>query len=141
MDSTLIIDYLSSLPAAARPLLPPDADARFDALRLIGLVLAACEKTVQIVYEQNLRPVEKQHQPWLDRVQEQLLTAWGLLEQEAVLSKPELPFGLAQVTIAVGWQFSRMMLPEIISEQALPRLTSFSANASLLPEFIDTPAL
>ncbi|WP_411728455.1 hypothetical protein [Methyloglobulus sp.] len=36
-------------------------------LALIGIALAACEKSVQkIIYERNLRPKEKQHQPWID---------------------------------------------------------------------------
>ena len=52
---------------------PGDQDDRRHALRTIGLALAACEKSVQIVYERNLRPVEKMHQPWVSRVTGQLL--------------------------------------------------------------------
>ena len=76
MDSTLILDYAESLAAArgttGRSLLPKDPAERLRVLRLTGLALAACEKSVQIIYEHNLRPAEKQHAPWLARVHGQL---------------------------------------------------------------------
>jgi hypothetical protein len=49
-------------------------------LQILGLALAACEKSVQIVYEHNLRPAEKQHAPWIERVTGQLLAAYTLLD-------------------------------------------------------------
>lgn len=57
MDSTLILDYAEAL--AGRSLMPAALPARRQALRVVGLALAACEKAVQIVYECNLRPAEK----------------------------------------------------------------------------------
>ena len=70
MDSTLIIDYAEH--ASGRTLMPDSLEQRRQATAVIGLALAACEKTVQIVYERNLRPTEKQHEPWVTRVQSQL---------------------------------------------------------------------
>ena len=67
MDSTLILQYAQSL-SPGRPLLPPSDPALKRALRLVGLALAATDKSVQAVYEQQLRPDDKQHAPWLDRV-------------------------------------------------------------------------
>ena len=79
MDSTLILQYLSLLrPDASVPALAGNVRA----LRLTGLALAACEKAVQIVYERKLRPLDKQHAPWLERVSMQLHAAWRALEQE-----------------------------------------------------------
>src|SRR4051794_13622682 len=54
MDSTLIIDHAQAV--VGRSLFPADPAGRLRDLRLTGLSLAACEKTVQIVYERNLRP-------------------------------------------------------------------------------------
>src|SRR5882762_7852903 len=51
MDSTLILDYAERLAAPQRSLMPAAVAERRHALRLIGLALAACEKSVQIVYE------------------------------------------------------------------------------------------
>ena len=84
MDSTLIIDYAESLAAPRKSLMPSDLAQRQHALRVIGLALAACEKAVQIIYERTLRPVEKQHQPWVARVTGQLLAACEALESELV---------------------------------------------------------
>jgi glutathione S-transferase len=63
MDSGLILEYAERLAGPSRSLMPSDPGEHVRALRAIGLALAACEKTVQIVYERNLRPSEKQHQP------------------------------------------------------------------------------
>jgi hypothetical protein len=108
---------------------------------VLGLALAACEKTVQIVYERNLRPPEKQHQPWLDRVQGQLLAAYGELENAIPvragwfggdkLNQPD-------ITVAVGWRFTQHTVPEIVKAQAFPRLSEFSARAEILPAFVET---
>ena len=81
MDSTLIIDYAEAL-AAPRSLMPHTLAGRQRALALTGLALAACEKSVQIIYERNLRPADKQHAPWVDRVRGQLSAALSALEAE-----------------------------------------------------------
>lgn len=75
MDSSLILDYLESLAGPQRSLMPLALPARLHELRLIGLALAAGEKSVQIVYERKLRPAEKQHGPWLERIGGQLQAA------------------------------------------------------------------
>ncbi len=59
MDSTLILQYADSLADGKRRLMPTARGEMQHELRLIGLALAACEKSVQIVYERNLRPPEK----------------------------------------------------------------------------------
>src|SRR5580692_6810192 len=81
MDSTLMLEYLEPLAPPARRLMPQAPADRARALRVIGLALAACEKSVQIVYE-NLRPADKRDPAWLDRVHRQLLAAYRLLESE-----------------------------------------------------------
>ena len=85
MDSSLILEYAAGIAPSGRALLPNQGAARLNALQLNGLALVACEKTVQIVYEQQLRPQEKQHQPWLDRVQGQLQAAYAELGLAAKL--------------------------------------------------------
>lgn len=80
MDSTLILQWAE--PLASRSLTPVSAPERLRDLRWTGLALAACEKTVQIVYEYQLRPEERRHQPWLDRVARQLDAAYAALEAD-----------------------------------------------------------
>ncbi len=142
MDSTLIIDYLAHLTPAGASLLPEAPAARLRAYRLTGLALAAAEKSVQIVYEHK-RPDDKQHAPWLARVSEQLLAACGALEADlaaAPLPAPGQPFGNAEVTIAVAWNFIQMMMPTLVVADHFPQLKAFSALAERRAEFISTPA-
>lgn len=143
MDSTLILDYVQSLAASGRQLVPVDAGAKLLDLRLTGLALAACEKSVQIVYERQLRPADKQHQPWLDRVCGQLLAACAGLEAE-MLRHPRVvdSASITQggVTAAVAWQFTHMLLPGQIDISTCPALDAFAARAEQLPEFLAAPA-
>jgi glutathione S-transferase len=138
MDSTLIIDYAESV--AKRSLIPADLHKRQHALRLIGLALAGCEKAVQSVYEINLRPREKHHEPWLGRVRGQLLAAISSLEREAVTQPlPSADTSQAGISIGVMWRFVQMMLPEIVSAAEFPLLRKFSAAAEELPAFLAFP--
>jgi len=144
MDSTLILDYLERLAANDRRLNPAEANEYARAQRIVGLALAACEKTVQIVYERNLRPVEKQHQPWIDRVRSQLLSAYRLLEAEiGTDASGAWLFGSrplqADITAAVAWRFTQSVLGDVVTEAAHPVLSTFSKRAEDLPEFVSSP--
>jgi len=132
IDSTLMLEYGDAL--TGRSLLPAAPAARARALRAIGPALAACEKTAQIVYEHSLRPAEKVHQPWLDRVQEQLLAALTLLEAEVDAFDVDA-LDQAAVTAAVTWSFVRLMVPQIVAGDAFPRLAAWTARAEALPVF------
>ena len=144
MDSTLILEYAEALAGPGRSLMPASLPERQHALRFIGLALAACEKTVQIVYERNLRPAEKQHAPWLDRVRGQLLAAYAALELEVHRKPPgagSKTITQAGITSAVAWQFTQMMLPEIVIAPDHPALRAFSAQAEQLAEFLAAPPI
>jgi glutathione S-transferase len=140
MDSTLIIDHAEHI--AGQSLMPSEPGERVHALRAVGLALAACEKSVQIVYERTLRPAEKQHEPWVARVQMQLLAAVAALEE--ALKNNRSSFGKpvinqAGITTAVAWRFMQMVVPGIVAANDYPMLTSYSAEAERLPEFKATP--
>jgi len=131
MDSTLILLYAEGL--AGRRLQPGDARS----LRLTGLALAACEKSVQIVYEHNVRPAEKLHEPWLERVTGQMRTAYGLLEAELAGRPPQLDD--AGLTAAVVWFFSQQMHPELLPAGEYPTLAALSAWAEQQPALRAAP--
>jgi glutathione S-transferase len=141
LDSSLILDYAQAL-ARPRSLTPHDLPALQRELRLTGLALAACEKAVQIVYERGLRPAEKLHQPWVDRVTGQLLAAFGALEaewQRQPLSATTEGLTQAGVSTAVAWEFTQQTLPGMVPEVAHPALVAFSATAEALPAFRAAP--
>lgn len=141
MDSTLMLQYAEAL-AAPRSLMPGGVADLERALRRIGLALAACEKSVQIVYERGLRPTEKQHEPWVGRVTGQLRAALDGLEQEyagrdvavrsTTIQQPEL-------STAVTWHFVQQMIPEVVEATRYPVLSALSAAAEALPEFRAAP--
>ena len=142
MDSTLILDYAEHLAGPDKSLMPQALDQRLRALRIIGLALAACEKSVQIVYERELRPAEKQHQPWLSRVSGQLLAAYTALETELVrepLAPERDSIDQAGISTAVAWYFTQAMLPDLLDASAFPALQRLSAAAEALPAFAAAP--
>ena len=139
MDSTLILQYLSLLRPATSI---PDLANSVHALRLTGLALAAYEKAVQIVYERKLRPLDKQHAPWLERVSMQLHAAWNLLEQECAhlpLPGETGTIDQAGVTIAVGWSFAQLETPDIVKPADYPAIHAYTRSTETLPAFLATP--
>ncbi|MGC6370867.1 glutathione S-transferase [Pseudomonas sp. K2I15] len=139
MDSGLILDYLEALAPVGNKLLPQQAAALARDLQVIGLALAACEKTVQIVYEHHLRPAEKLHQPWIDRVTGQLLAAYALLETLVAGRDSEAPLNQASVTVAVAWSFSQLKLRDVVKADAFPHLQRHTALAEQHPAFRKYP--
>lgn len=143
MDSSLILDYLASQ-APSRSLWPQEPAARLRATRLVGLALACNEKAVQVVYEHKLRPAEKLHEPWLQRVQLQLFAALGELEQELAgqpLSSEQDALGQAEVSVAVTWSFTQLMqpLPLLVQAEDFPHLAAYAEMLERLPVFRGTP--
>ncbi|MFG0409624.1 glutathione S-transferase [Pseudomonas sp. NY5710] len=129
MDSTLIIDYFESLSTPQSKLLPSQPQALASALSRVGLALAACEKTVQIVYEHKLRPAEKVHQPWVERVTRQLLAACTELDKQwAAQASHGLRPDQAGVTSAVAWSFMQSMLPDVVKASDFPALNAHAAR-------------
>ncbi|WPC07068.1 glutathione S-transferase [Pseudomonas benzenivorans] len=142
MDSTLILDYAESLADGGNSLMPSAPDKRLETLRVMGLALAACEKSVQVVYERNLRPADKQHAPWIDRITDQLLWAYATLETELKRTPLEVErhnINQAGVTAAVAWFFTQAMLPELVRASDFPTLQQLSNAAETLEAFAAAP--
>lgn len=142
MDSTLILEYAEALAKGRKSLLPATMPELRRTLRLTGLALAACEKAIQIVYEHKLRPADKVHAPWMERVTGQLLAAWGELEAEIrrqplVITSANID--QAGLTMAIAWHFTQAMLPGVVPAAAFPLLQAMSAQAEMLPEFAAAP--
>jgi len=142
MESSLILEYLAALAGTRKRLMPEGLAERQHALRLIGLALAACEKSVQIVYERELRPAEKLHQPWISRVSGQVLAAYDALEAEIArqpLAATNQSIDQAGVTTAVAWHFTQQLVPDVVDPARFPLLQAYSAIAETLPCFVAAP--
>lgn len=142
MDSAMILEYLMSLGASGRRLVPASAADLRRCLWITGLALAACEKNNQIVYERMQRPHEKQHEPWVARVSGQLLAAYGEIGRELALrplADTSADIDLAGITTAVAWRFTQAMLAEVVPAVQFPLLSSYSDRVERLPEFQAAP--
>ena len=78
-DSRVILEYLDHLAGGGR-ILPREARARFDALRLQALCDGAMDASVLIVYESRYRPAELHVQSWLDRQAGKIARAMAVME-------------------------------------------------------------
>lgn len=130
IDSNLILQYAESI--ATESGFSDDLTTRQKEMHIIGIASIANEKTVQTVYEHELRPTEKRHQPWLDRVKNQLDSAFQLLEN-AASENPALfdkeKFNHAAIATAVAWFFTQHMRPGLIDESQYPTLKNWSDAA------------
>lgn len=142
MDSTLILDYIESIAPTSKRLMPAEVEARKQALRLIGLAMAACEKCVQIVYEKEQRPADKRHMPWMERVTAQANAAFGELERAVAGADPWLQgdgLSAADVAVACAWRFGQYYDSVEVPAASYPTLVAYSQRAEALPEFASTP--
>lgn len=138
MESTVILDFLDTLVQESARLMPDGAMAA----RQVGVALTAMEKSVQVYYELTLRPEDKRHLPWLERVNDQMRVAFDLLEGmvgdgQCWLhgASPRQP----DICIAIAWRFAQFVLPDRVPASRYPGLVAFSARAESLPAFIETP--
>ena len=139
MDSSLILDYAETL-AHPRSLMPKTINERQQVLRIIGLAMAANEKSVQLYYESQ-RPADKQYDHWQQRVYGQLTAAYDQLEQILATTPLAVDRTITQagVTVAVAWYFTQHIIPGTIDPKHYPQLVGFSHLAEQLPEFMAAP--
>jgi glutathione S-transferase len=140
MDSSVILDYLAGVVPLIAALTPSKAPQRLEALRATGLALTVMEKAVQRHYERMLRPAEKQHEPWVDRVMRQLTAGLSALDTELPGSGwlgGEL--GVADITVACAFGFTQSVVGDLVNTSHYPNLGSFCARAEALPGFRAAP--
>jgi len=141
MDSSVILEYLASLDPRIAALKPSNAPGRLRASRATGLALTVMEKAVQRHYERALRPAEKRHEPWVDRVMGQLTGGLSALDAELPQSgwiSGEL--GLADISAVCAFGFIEGIVADLVDPKRYPNLAAFSARAEALPAFRAAPA-
>jgi glutathione S-transferase len=142
MDSTLMLEHLELLLPPERRLTPQDPSSHLRHHRMLGVALAAVEKTVQLVYERKRRPKDRQHAEWSGRVTRQAGEAYRLLE-ELLLPEARWNFGdgpmQADITAAIAWRFSAHAFPGLLQADRHPALAALSRRAESLPAFAGLP--
>ena len=145
VDSSLIIDYLSKLSTNTFQMWPRDGVEYRSAIRITGIGLVVMEKVVQVTYETMRRPKESQHEPWLDRLLDQLHSALRQLQESIdIESKWSVSENICQadITAAVAWRVSQYILADYVDSSDYEKLQQFSGRAEALAEFraCDLPA-
>lgn len=139
MDSSLILQFAEA--SSGRSLWPAGRSLQ-SAFGAVGLALAACEKSAQIVYERQLRPKAVQYEPWIARVTTQLRAAYGALERE-VVSRPEVFADASQhpaIAAAVAWGFTQALLAPLVQPGDHPGLAELANRVEQSVPFLKYPA-
>jgi len=138
MDSSLILELFESRVGAS--LWSSDPAERQVEAQTVSLALAACEKSVQAVYELNLRPKERHHGPWLERIAGQRAAAFAALEHNfavhgAVLGRTSH----ASIASAIALQFGHSELGELVDPANYPHLCRHAEQMEALTVFQKYP--
>ena len=142
MDSGVILGELAAVFPRVAALTPVMRPERVRAARITGVALTVMEKAVQRHYERALRPPEKAHAPWVERVMKQLIGGLAALDRELPragwIGGEDL--GLADITAVCAAGFVRgSLLPEDVDLGRYAHLTDFCARAEALAAFRAAP--
>lgn len=141
MDSSLILQYIEAIHAKGESLWSAQPDSYQHQVRAVGLAISGCDRSVQIVYERNIKPTNAQYEPWLTRITGQLLAAYQQLEQQlqtypTIFTQARCQ---ASITTAVVWQFTQSMLAAQVPAADFPLINSHAARMEALPQFKKYP--
>ena len=140
MDSSLIIQWLEAK-FPEKTLFSKEPEVFQQELKVIGVALAACEKAVQYFYEVNLRPEEKYHQPWLDRIKDQLNGNLAVLENMIGANIKALSDANnhASIAIATVWRFISESVNQAADVEQYPAIKTFSEKLEATDVFLKFP--
>lgn len=139
VDSWAIHDYLDEIASPDRRLTPRDGADRRRVLHLTAVAAGSVDKAGAIVYEKTIRPLEKQHAPWIERCGVQLQTALTYLENACgggFLSGEALTQADVMLGALVWYVTARV--PEASLAAQCPRLMRHYDMMLALPEFRKT---
>ncbi|MEO8705352.1 MAG: glutathione S-transferase N-terminal domain-containing protein [Kofleriaceae bacterium] len=142
IDSAAILDHLDEVVGPERALLPVRGRERRRALQLTALATGTLDKIGAIVYERSLRPVDKQHEPWVERCQLQFES--GLRALEAITGPAWFSDRILQPDIMTACvvAYVRLRIPALFTAERYPRLDRIATACEALPAFVQTrPAL
>ena len=141
VDSNAIIDHLDEIYGRDRALTPPSGDDRRAVLKVVALMMGACEKALQAAYHRNHIPPEKIHQPWIDDCAAQVISALAAVDAMIDPYKPYLMLGrLTQADISsfVAERLARTGQLAIDTNVHTPRLRTLTKQLGKDPAFSST---
>ena len=141
IDSAAILDHLDEKVGPERALIPARGSERRLVLKLVALSLGVMEKAVAAYYERTRRPPETRHLPWLNMLEDQVVS--GLEAMESMAGEDSLWLALGRMTQAdisavCGLDFVATALPDLLKEARLPKVSGLAARLSSTPPFLST---
>jgi glutathione S-transferase len=139
IESAAILDFLDQQAGPERALLPLSGKPRREALRIMAIATGAAEKGVSQIYEKVFRPLEKRHQPWVERCHTQMHAALAELNR---LSQARTGVWLvgdrmsqADITATCAFTFLVEALAMNAAAATYPGLAAVAGRCEALPEF------
>jgi glutathione S-transferase len=141
VDSFAIIDHLDEVYGRDRALTPAAGADRRSVLKVVAIMMGACDKSLQAAYERNHHPPEKLHQPWIDDCMAQVANALATVD---TMIDPDMPYLLlgrlthADVAAFVAERLARGL--GIDTDARMPRLRALTRKLLEEPPFRMTEA-
>ncbi len=139
VDSHAIIDHLDEIYGRERALTPASGADRRLVLKLVAILMGACDKALQVAYERNYRPVETVHQPWIDDCMAQVASALTVVDTMITPEADGLVLGrLTQADLAafVTERLARGL--GLDTERDMPNLFALTSRLGNTPPFAST---
>jgi glutathione S-transferase len=134
-DSRVIVEYLDYCAGGGR-IIPREALARFEALRLQALCDGLLDACLLLIYEGRFRPADKQVQSWIDRQTGKV--ARGLAALEAAPPKLDPVPNVGQIALACVLGYRDLRFGGTWRKDC-PRLLAWHDKfAALVPAFAET---
>lgn len=142
IDSAAILDHLDET-AGAKALTPKSGKPRRDVLKLVATAVGGMEKAVGAVYEGRFHSKEKIEQTWVERCDNQAVSALQALDAYAAKAGDKgwlYGDGMTQADISavIAYSFANMARPKLGVAEKAPNLARFVARMEATPEFAKT---
>jgi len=135
-DSRVILDYLDHVTGGGR-IIPRDANARFEALRMQALCDGVLDASLLIIYEGRYRPEDKHVSGWLERQADKVTRGLDALEAAPPAITPVPDVG--QITLACALGYRDFRFPKDDWRSRYPRLRAWLDKFSAqVPAFAAT---
>lgn len=142
IDSAAILDHLDEA-AGAKALTPKSGKPRRDVLKLVATAVGGMEKAVGAVYEGRFHAKEKVEQTWVERCDNQAVSALQALDAHAAKAGNNgWLYGdamtQADISAVIAYSFAHMARPKLGVAEKAPNLAKLVARMEATPEFAKT---
>lgn len=142
IDSAAILDHLDET-AGDGALIPRSGKARRDVLKLVATAVGGMEKSVGSAYELRFHGKEKVERSWVERCDNQTLSALGALDEAAAKAGAAGwlygdKISQADISAVVAFDFASLARANLNVAEKAPNLAKLSARLNETPAFANT---